>query len=86
VARGWESKSVEDQIADARADTRLPAVEISAAERDRLQRLGSLKLAAARARQDLQLACDRRHRATLEATLEHLAAEILKLTSHKETS
>lgn len=80
MARGWESKSVENQIADARAGTgpRTPAKTTE--ERERETKRTTLHLARAKTLQDLQQACDRRHRALLEQTLQHLDAEILKLT------
>lgn len=80
MARGWESKSVENQIADAsdRERSREPAK--TADELERGAKRASLQLARARALQDLQAACDRRHRALLEQTIAHLDGEIAKLT------
>jgi hypothetical protein len=74
MARGWESKSVEDQIAareSAERDRQTPVVDAGKEARRR-----SLELARARAQQDLQLACDRRHRAMLEQTIAHLDKEL----------
>jgi hypothetical protein len=42
-------------------------------------RRATLSLARARTLQDLQRACDRRHRALLEQTLAHLDAELRAL-------
>jgi hypothetical protein len=71
VARGWESKSVEEQIAAAgdrmHADDRGP--DLSADERARLLRIGSLNMARARILQQLQGACNARYRAQLEQAL-----------------
>jgi hypothetical protein len=81
VARGWESKSIEDQIAEREA-------QIGAREKGRVRtpeeiardtQRQTLQLARARALQDLQSACDKRHRALLEATVQHLDAELKKL-------
>jgi hypothetical protein len=72
MARGWESKAVDDQIAAAEA----AAAERSAPDRTTADRE---QLARARALQDLQLACDRRHRALLEQTIAHLDAELAGL-------
>jgi len=61
MARGWESKSVDDQQAAAEAaaaEQQRP--ELSADERAREERRTALKLARARAAQDLQAACDKR--------------------------
>ena len=52
----------------------------TAADRDRDAHRRTLQLARARALQDLQLACDRRHRALLEQTIAHLDAELARLT------
>jgi hypothetical protein len=80
VARGWESKSVENQIEDARADAREPRPAKTAEQRERETKRTSLQLARAQVLQDLQVACDRRHRALLEQTLAHLDTEIAKLS------
>jgi hypothetical protein len=77
MARGWESKSVEDQIAareSAAGDRQTPVVDADKAARRR-----SLELARTRAQQDLQMACDKRHRAMLEQTIAHLDAELRRL-------
>jgi hypothetical protein len=78
VARGWESKSVENQIEESRE--RVRASEAGKAPDERETRRTSLHLARARALQDLQVACDRRHRALLEQTVAHLDTEIEKLS------
>jgi hypothetical protein len=81
MARGWESKSVDDQIAAAEAaaadEARAPA---DPAQQERETRKIGLQLARAKTLQDLQHACDRRHRATLERALEHLDAELATVT------
>lgn len=77
MARGWESKSVDDQQASAeaaRADRH--RVEPTPAERARKVERETLLLNRARTLQTLQAACDRRHRALLEQTLAHLDAAI----------
>ncbi len=80
MARGWESKSVENQIADAHDHVRSREPAKTAGEVERGTKRASLQLARARALQDLQAACDRRHRALLEQTIAHLDGEIAKLT------
>ena len=80
MARGWESKSVDDQIAAAEAaasDRARPSA--SPEEREREARRSTLQLSRARTLQDLQVACDRRHRALLEQTLQHLDAALAEL-------
>ena len=73
MARGWESKSVEDQMAAAEtaaAQTGSPA--LTPDEQARAARRATLQLARASTLQDLQRACNPTHRALLEHTLEHL--------------
>lgn len=84
MARGWESKSVDDQMAAAEAarEERAKAIP-TAAQRERAVRLETLQLNRARTLQSLQTACDRRYRALLEQTLEHLDAEIAALHALK---
>ncbi len=81
MARGWESKAVEDQIADAEAmaSSLRKGPALTAAQRDRETRRVTLQLARTSTLQDLQRACDRRHRALLEQTLAHLDAELRQL-------
>jgi hypothetical protein len=80
MARGWESKSVEDQIAEAEARQR-PAHgrELTPDERERETKKMTLSLSRSRILQDLQLACDPRHRATLERALADVDAKIQDL-------
>lgn len=77
MARGWESKSVDDQQAAAEAEKaeRGRAVP-TPAERERQAMRETLMLNRARTLQSLQTACDARYRALLEQTLAHLDAEI----------
>ena len=80
MARGWESKSVDDQIAaaaEAAQDRGLPPSSV--AERERATERETLRLNRARTLQSLQTACGRRHRALLEDTLQHLDAELARL-------
>jgi hypothetical protein len=77
MVRGWESKFVDDPIADAAA--RPGRAVAGGGDASAESRATSLKRARARALQDLQLACDRRHRASLERTIEHLDTELAGL-------
>jgi hypothetical protein len=80
MARGWESKSVEDQIASAEAaaaQTGSPA--LTPEEQARAGRRATLLLARASTLQDLQRACNPVHRALLEQTVEHLDAALRAL-------
>ena len=79
MARGWESKSVEDQIlekqtANGRNRTENPAPEGINREKQR-----SLELARIRTLHDLESATDRRYRELLQRTLDYLDAELAKL-------
>ena len=77
MARGWESKSVEEQQ-EAAAQQRLAdaAPDVPAAEAERRQALESLQLARARVLADLQRACRPEHRGMLEAALADVEARI----------
>lgn len=82
MARGWESKSVEDQMADA--ETRRRPVrrgpEPSPEERARAREVDAVSLARARVLEQLQTTCDRRYRASLEQALADLDARLAGLT------
>jgi hypothetical protein len=80
MARGWESKSVEDQqeaAARERAAQKAPAP--TAAQQMRAQQRESLRLARARTLATLQTACQPRHRAMLEEQLAHVDAQLRTL-------
>jgi len=80
MARGWESKSVEDQqdaAERARAVRQAPALTPEA--QARAQQRESLRLARTNTVATLQTACNPRHRAMLEETLAHLDAQLRAL-------
>ena len=80
MARGWESKSVDEQMAAAEeARDRATEPTMSAEDRARANRIDALKLNRSRTLQSLQSACDRRYRALLETTLADLDNEIAAL-------
>jgi hypothetical protein len=80
MARGWESKSVDDQMAavEAAREAR-QTVQPTDEERRRAATRETLMLNRSRTLQSLQTACDRRHRALLEETLAHLDRELKSL-------
>jgi hypothetical protein len=78
MARGWESKSVEDQQQDAGA-RRPAAAAIDPAEAARRTERATLQLARTRALADLQQACAPAHRSMLEAAIRDLDARIAQL-------
>jgi hypothetical protein len=80
MARGWESKAVEDQIAQSEEDKRLRGkADLTPAEVERQTQREGLLLSRARTLASLQGACDTRYRALLERTLAHVDAELARL-------
>ena len=82
MARGWESKAVEDQIneADERARREQSAQDkLSPQERQRLQRMESLKLSRARTLDQLESVTNSAYREMLKRTLRSLETEIEEL-------
>lgn len=82
MARGWESKSVADQIenADERpADGAGGGETVPQIERRRRERLQSLKLSQSRTLQQLEVATRPAHRELLQRTLAALQIEIDQL-------
>jgi hypothetical protein len=77
MARGWESKAVEDQIdaAEARKDARAKR-ELSAEEREQDARKQSLLLSRAQTVSRLKLARNELYRKQLESALKHLDAQL----------
>lgn len=77
MARGWESKNVEDQMREAEAEKALrfkPPVTV--AEREREARRAGLLLARKKVTNELETARDPRHRVLLERALIHLDGEL----------
>jgi len=77
MARGWESKSVEDQIDSAKAD-RDAQIEPRLTQQQREQRelKQSLRLSRAQTLRRLEAATDERYRAQLQSALDHLDAQL----------
>jgi hypothetical protein len=80
VARGWESKSVEDQISERQSETQTSAKKKPTRQEieKRTKREGIL-LARSRAATALESTRDDRYRALLQRTLDHLDEELSKL-------
>jgi hypothetical protein len=68
MARGWESKAVESQQADADR-TRRPEASLSDEARARLQQRRTLELALAQTQAELIAACRAAHRDMLQQRL-----------------
>jgi len=79
MAKGWESKSVEEQQSEAR-DVRKPIKPPMTAEEiaQKLSRNG-LELSRQRVMQQLQAACNPNHRSMLEKALADLEERLAKL-------
>lgn len=82
MARGWESKAVEDQIEEAEKRALKKGVldDLTPEERARRDRLESLRLSRARTLAQLERATRQAHRAMLQRTLQALEAEIDELS------
>lgn len=79
MARGWESKSVEEQQEEARRRVVDHQPARTPEETKRAQDLASLELARARVLSDLQHACRPAHRGMLEQALADVDARIAAL-------
>jgi hypothetical protein len=80
MARGWESKSVEDQMGDAQAEREARTKPIvSRHEREQIERRQSLLMSRSQILDRLKAAENARYRAQLELALEHLEAKLRDL-------
>jgi len=85
MARGWESKSVEDQIGEAEAERDAQAKrQTSPREREDQERRESLLLSRAQILGRLKLTSNERYRAQLESALKHIETQLSETDSHKE--
>jgi hypothetical protein len=77
MARGWESKSVEDQIGAAEAERDAQAErQTSPQQRKEQERRQSLLLSRAQILGRLKLARNERYRAQLESALKHVESQL----------
>ena len=80
MARGWESKAVEDQIGEAEAKKAVRRKRrLTPVETEHLQRKEALLLERARIVREMERAYMRRHLVMLERGLAHIDAELAKL-------
>jgi hypothetical protein len=80
VARGWESKSVEDQINERETRAQKPGKKKPSAEEiERHSKRESIVLARSRTLTAMESSRDERYRALLKRTLDHLDSELAKL-------
>jgi hypothetical protein len=78
MARGWESKSVEEQI-EASASARSEGHQAQAVDPEKVRRAANLKLARAQVTRSLESAENPRYREMLERALAELDASLVKL-------
>ena len=82
MARGWESKSVEDQITEKENASIINSnLKLNRAQNAIRQKRESLILARAHTLSNLESASDARYRDLLERTLAHLESQIANLGS-----
>ncbi len=81
MARGWESKSVEDQIQEreAKASESSPQPKLTPEELQRRNRRETLLMARTRTLTSLQTACGGRYRGHLEQVLADLDKQLAEL-------
>jgi len=85
MARGWESKSVEDQKSAAEADRDAQIKpRVSPGEREENEHKQSLMLSRALVLSRLKAARDGRYRAQLQMALEQLDAQLRELSINRE--
>jgi len=80
VARGWESKSVEQQQDEARSDSRSQKPRLTPEQVARERQKQSLILSRQRILQQLEKAQNANHRKMLASALADLDAELARLT------
>lgn len=76
MARGWESKSIEQQQADAQDERRSPRPNLSAADQKRNRERENLVLARKGLARQLQSAQSPRHRQMLQQSLAELDKQL----------
>jgi len=82
MARGWESKSVEDQVAEAQTGRQAQRTRGLTADEIELQkRKQALLLERTRIIREMERAYKRRHLEILERGLAHIEAELAKLNN-----
>jgi hypothetical protein len=79
VARGWESKSVEAQQAEAGAESSKPHPRMSAEEAATFREKESVRLSRQRVIQQMEVSSNPRHRKLLEDALTELDKRMQKL-------
>jgi hypothetical protein len=79
VARGWESKSVEEQIASAKERQGQPSVKLTPQQMDNERKCDSLLLQRTRMMRQLETCGEGRYRQTLKDGLAFLEKQLTDL-------
>lgn len=79
MARGWESKSVEEQIASANERRGQPRAKLTPEQLEIERKRDSLSLQRTRVLRELENCQDARYRATLESGLAYLDQQLAAL-------
>jgi hypothetical protein len=79
VARGWESKSIQEQIDSADSHRKTPTVQLTAEQIESQRKLESLLLHRTRVLHDLAKCSDERYRKTLSEGLSYLETQLAAL-------
>jgi len=83
MARGWESKSVEQQQEEMAEQRKTPRAPIPPAQQKRNRQREGLRLSRERLIQELQAATNPRHRQTLEQSIAELDKQLLSFKEDK---
>ena len=87
MARGWESKSVEEQISQREGDSQKSAQQkLTSRQIELRSQRESILLARSRILSSLESACDSRYRVLLERSLSHLDTQLAQLDAEECTS
>lgn len=82
MARGWESKSVEDQIEEAQRSQDSPEARFrTPEERERQRKVEGLKLERSRLAEQLERARSETHQRMIQRSLDAIEAEIAALNA-----
>jgi len=81
MARGWESKSVEDQIQERESASAETRPRLTPEQLQLQTRREGLQMIRTRTLMSLQSACDSRYRAHLERVLADVDAQLLALAA-----
>jgi hypothetical protein len=79
MARGWESKSIEEQQSEAASSTPKPRLQLTPGQLARQRQRQGLSLSRSRVMQQLQATQSARHREMLEGALADLDAQLARL-------